>query len=263
MWTTRRGCRPSIRGGTDLLRRLLERFDAQTGCPPVLVNTSFSLGWDPIVCTPRDAYRMFMACGIDMLAMGHYVLRKAGQPATVTAARDGTTDEVFEDKLASPCVAGGTAELIRRGDRLICAETGHASAVTDNIPQLFWPHEQYGDPRDRTEIVKYSGVRNSISVGDRNSWRGAGDARSWPKTSGGSSVWRQGCSAVYWRRRPVRRGTTSLSGKRCACTKPTLPSSSRWGEATDKVRYSTGNRSSFPSDTVHPTSSNGPTELPF
>ncbi|MCP4239418.1 MAG: hypothetical protein GY772_02545, partial [bacterium] len=105
-----------------LLRRLLERFDAQTGCP-VLVNTSFSLGWDPIVCTPRGAYRMFMACDIDMLAMSHYVLRKAEQPATVTAVRDGTTDEVFEDKLASPCVAGGTAELIRRGDRLICAET--------------------------------------------------------------------------------------------------------------------------------------------
>ncbi|WP_165741824.1 carbamoyltransferase N-terminal domain-containing protein [Candidatus Thiosymbion oneisti] len=136
-----------------LLRRLLERFNAQTGCP-VLVNTSFNLGWDPIVCTPQDAYRMFMACDIDLLAMGHYVLRKAEQPATVTAVRAGTTDEVFEDKLASPCVAGGTAALMRRGDRLICAETGHEFAVTDQIPQLFWPHEQYGDSRDRTEIVK-------------------------------------------------------------------------------------------------------------
>jgi len=86
--------------------------------------------------------------------MGHYVLRKAEQPVTVTRVCAGTADEVFEDKLASPCVAGGTAGLMRRGDRLICAETGHAFAVTGNIPQLFWPHEQCDDPRDRTEIVK-------------------------------------------------------------------------------------------------------------
>jgi len=136
-----------------LLRRLLGQFHARTGCP-VLVNTSFNLGWDPIVCTPRDAYRTFMSCDIDMLAMGHYLLRKAEQPATVTAVRAGTTDEVFEGKLASPCVPGGTAELMRRGDRLVCAETGHAFAVSDEIPRLFWPHEQSADGRSLTEIVK-------------------------------------------------------------------------------------------------------------
>jgi len=136
-----------------LLHKLLERFHAQTDCP-VLVNTSFNLDWDPIVCTPQDSYRMFMACDIDLLAMGHYVLRKAEQPATVTAVHDGTTDDVFEGKLASPCVTGGTAGLIRRDDRLICAKTGYEFAVTDNIPQLFWPHEQHDDGRNLTEIVK-------------------------------------------------------------------------------------------------------------
>ncbi|MCB2263996.1 MAG: methyltransferase domain-containing protein [Candidatus Thiosymbion ectosymbiont of Robbea hypermnestra] len=136
-----------------LLRGLLERFYARTGCP-VLVNTSFNLGWDPIVRTPRDAYRAFMTCDMDILVMGHFVLRKAEQPATVTAMRDSTTDEVFADKLASPCVAGGTAELMRRGDKLVCAETGHEFAVTDHIPRLFWPHEHYDDPRDVTETVK-------------------------------------------------------------------------------------------------------------
>jgi len=136
-----------------LLHKLLERFHAQTDCP-VLVNTSFNLSWDPIVCTLQDSYRMFMACDIDLLAMGHYVLRKAKQPATVTAVRDGTTDEVFEGKLASPCVTGSTAGLIRRDDRLICTETGHEFSVTDNIPQLFWSHEQHDDGGNLTEIVK-------------------------------------------------------------------------------------------------------------
>src|SRR4029077_6840402 len=40
--------------------RLLERFHAQTGCP-VLVNTSFNVRGEPIVCTPADAYRCFLA----------------------------------------------------------------------------------------------------------------------------------------------------------------------------------------------------------
>jgi len=136
-----------------LLRRLMERFYEQTGCP-VMINTSFNLGWDPIVCTPRDAYDAFMACDMDILVMGHYVVHKADQPATVTDVRDGATDEVFAGKLASPCVAGGATELMRRGDRLVCAETGHEFAVTDKIPRLFWPHEQYDDPRDVTETVK-------------------------------------------------------------------------------------------------------------
>src|SRR5262249_35609964 len=65
-----------------LLRKLMETFYAQTGCP-VLVNTSFNLGWDPIVCTPREAYNTFMSCNIDMLCMGHFVLSKASQRATV------------------------------------------------------------------------------------------------------------------------------------------------------------------------------------
>ena len=146
--------------------------------------------------------------------------RRGGQPITrsdmdIAASIQQASEEIMlrqarhvqaQTGMKQLCLAGGTAELVRRGDRLICAETGHAFAVTDNIPQLFWPHVQYGDPRDRTEIVKYSGVRNSISVGDRNSWRGAGYARSWPKTSGGSSVWRQGCSAVYRAEGPSAEG---------------------------------------------------------
>lgn len=119
-----------------LLRRLLGQFKARTGCPVLWSTPGFNLSGEPIVCTPQDAYATFMACDTDLLAIGHYVLRKSDQPATVREAHDGTTDEVFEGKLASPCVAGGTAGLIRRGD------------------QLFWPHGQHDDPRDVTEAVK-------------------------------------------------------------------------------------------------------------
>jgi carbamoyltransferase len=58
-----------------LLHRLLKRFEAETGCP-MLVNTSFNVRSEPIVCTPEDAFRCFMATEIDVLALGRRVLRK-------------------------------------------------------------------------------------------------------------------------------------------------------------------------------------------
>ena len=59
--------------------RLLEAFAAETGCP-VLINTSFNVRGEPIVCAPEEAYRCFMATGIDVLVLGNYVLEKAAQP---------------------------------------------------------------------------------------------------------------------------------------------------------------------------------------
>jgi carbamoyltransferase len=58
---------------------LLTRFHALTGCP-VLVNTSFNVRGEPIVCTPRDAYRCFMRTEMDNLVLGPYLLEKAKQP---------------------------------------------------------------------------------------------------------------------------------------------------------------------------------------
>lgn len=70
--------------------RLLERFEARTGCP-VLVNTSFNVRGEPIVCTPEDAYRCFMRTEIDVLVLGTYILRKAEQ-APLTEDRDWRQD---------------------------------------------------------------------------------------------------------------------------------------------------------------------------
>ena len=58
--------------------RLLTRFKARTGCP-VLVNTSFNVRGEPIVCTPEDAFRCFMGNELDVLVVGNCVLRKSEQ----------------------------------------------------------------------------------------------------------------------------------------------------------------------------------------
>ena len=61
-----------------LFHKLLGRFKALTGCP-VLVNTSFNVRGEPIVCTPEDAFRCFMGNELDMLVIGNCVLQKTDQ----------------------------------------------------------------------------------------------------------------------------------------------------------------------------------------
>jgi carbamoyltransferase len=55
--------------------RLMEAFCRRTGCP-VVVNTSFNVRGEPIVCTPQDAYRCFMATEMDVLVLNEFVLDK-------------------------------------------------------------------------------------------------------------------------------------------------------------------------------------------
>jgi carbamoyltransferase len=57
---------------------LLSRFYDKTGCP-VLVNTSFNVRGEPIVCTPEDAFRCFMGSDIEVLVVGNCFLRKEDQ----------------------------------------------------------------------------------------------------------------------------------------------------------------------------------------
>jgi carbamoyltransferase len=62
---------------------LMHRFYELTGCP-VVVNTSFNIRGEPIVCTPEDAYRCFMATEMDCLVLEDYVLLKDAQPVGAT-----------------------------------------------------------------------------------------------------------------------------------------------------------------------------------
>ncbi|CCQ75528.1 carbamoyltransferase [Magnetospira sp. QH-2] len=67
---------------------LLTRFKDLTGCP-VLVNTSFNVRGEPIVCTPEDAFHCFMGTELDLLVVGNCLLRKADQdPALLRDYKD-------------------------------------------------------------------------------------------------------------------------------------------------------------------------------
>ena len=59
--------------------RLMKEFKRQTGCG-VIINTSFNIRGEPIVCTPEDAYRCFMASDMDVLVLENCVLRRTEQP---------------------------------------------------------------------------------------------------------------------------------------------------------------------------------------
>ena len=59
--------------------RLLREFDRMTGCP-VVINTSFNVRGEPIVCSPEQAYRCFMSTNMDVLVMENFILLKDRQP---------------------------------------------------------------------------------------------------------------------------------------------------------------------------------------
>ncbi|MEO8194478.1 MAG: carbamoyltransferase [Gemmatimonadales bacterium] len=66
------------RDRTPLFHALITEFDRLTGCP-LLVNTSFNVRGEPIVCTPLDAYRCFMRTNLDYLVIGSFLLAKSDQ----------------------------------------------------------------------------------------------------------------------------------------------------------------------------------------
>ena len=69
-----------------LLHQLMTAFHQRTDCP-VLVNTSFNVRGEPIVCTPDDAYRCFINTEMDHLIMGSFVIERIAQPKQQTERR--------------------------------------------------------------------------------------------------------------------------------------------------------------------------------
>ncbi len=67
--------------------RLIKEFKRQTGCS-VIINTSFNIRGEPIVCTPQDAYRCFMATDMDMLVLENFILYKSEQAQQSAAERE-------------------------------------------------------------------------------------------------------------------------------------------------------------------------------
>ncbi len=67
--------------------RLMRRFYERTQCP-VIVNTSFNIRGEPIVCTPEDALRCFMATDMDCLVLENHLLLKDEQPSGLAVDRE-------------------------------------------------------------------------------------------------------------------------------------------------------------------------------
>jgi carbamoyltransferase len=72
------------REANPLFYDIISAFNGLTGCP-VIVNTSFNVRGEPIVCTPEDAYRCFMRTAMDVLVLESFVLMKDAQPAAETS----------------------------------------------------------------------------------------------------------------------------------------------------------------------------------
>jgi hypothetical protein len=73
----------TVHANTDpLFHRLIMRFKEKTGCP-MLVDTSFNVRGEPIVCTPEDAFRCFMGNELDLLVIGNCCLRKDVQDSNL------------------------------------------------------------------------------------------------------------------------------------------------------------------------------------
>jgi carbamoyltransferase len=71
----------------DRYYRLIKKFDQKTGSG-VIVNTSFNVRGEPIVHTPQDAYRCFMATEMDVLVLENHILYKSEQPSENKVSKD-------------------------------------------------------------------------------------------------------------------------------------------------------------------------------
>ena len=67
---------------------VISKFKDKTGCP-LVVNTSFNVRGEPIVCTPTDAFKCFMGTELDLLAIGNYLLKKDEQKESLKENYEG------------------------------------------------------------------------------------------------------------------------------------------------------------------------------
>jgi len=93
-----------------LFYRLIKRFGERYGCP-VVINTSFNVRGEPIVCTPADAFRCFTRTDMDYLMLGNYLIGKDGQDA-VCGIPPGKSRSIIATACRFPArVAGAAAWL--------------------------------------------------------------------------------------------------------------------------------------------------------
>jgi carbamoyltransferase len=70
-----------------LFHRLLQTFEARTGSP-LMINTSFNIRGEPVVCRPEEAHQCFLGTDMDVLVLGRAILKKDAQPAASHVSRE-------------------------------------------------------------------------------------------------------------------------------------------------------------------------------
>jgi len=134
---------------------LIAEFEHQTGCA-VVVNTSFNVRGEPIVCTPQDAYRCFMRTEMDVLALGDYVLLKEMQPAWPEGKGEGLESE----DVAKVAKETHPQELLDELSSVFDKEFWPAAQQVKKVEQEFgkspttW--EDAGEPGDMKPIFEIS-----------------------------------------------------------------------------------------------------------
>ena len=133
-------------------RKVMEKFYQKTGCP-IIVNTSFNLSWEPIVCTPEEAYRTFMQSEMDALVLEDFLLLKAAQPL---GFQDRSPAQSAKPDPLSPWADPRSGEpLVVTEQDAVNPASGTRYAVEEGIPRLFLPTDDAELAHaDVTEIVK-------------------------------------------------------------------------------------------------------------
>lgn len=147
------------------LHGLLEAFQQKTGCP-LLVNTSFNVRGEPIVCRAADAYRCFMKTELDTLVIGNFVLKKSDQPEFQPAQEAPVTRSIWHRImsawksatfpirwLASKAVLGVIFYLCVLPIGLVVRRRHGDSFPTSNPTQTYWTPSQPA-PHDPASYFK-------------------------------------------------------------------------------------------------------------
>jgi len=134
-----------------LFRRVMEKFYERTGSP-VIVNTSFNLSWEPIVCTPQEAYSTFMQSEMDVLVLENFLLQKGEQPLGFRAWSKCEHAAETSSPWADP---RNGQPLVMTSELAVNPATGASYPVEEGIPRLFVPTDDVQlDGAGVTETVK-------------------------------------------------------------------------------------------------------------
>ena len=110
---------------------LISRFHQLTGCP-VIINTSFNVRSEPIVCTPEDAFRCFMGTELDLLVVGNSILHKQDKmPRSGGSTR---TSSSWIELRPRHCVPARPASWMTLAQRTVSDLTKASSSLGEPLP---------------------------------------------------------------------------------------------------------------------------------